>query len=122
MTKRAKPPQRRKAVPVTPSASSEPIPSPHPPTLSQLARTHTLEAIQTLAEIMMHSDDEKNRVSAAKALLERAWGRPGAGPKHSNPETSEIGTGPDVLESARQLLIDLASRKVGGMGGPGRVD
>lgn len=44
---------------------------------AQLARTHTRDAINVLAQIM-HDDSEpsKVRVSAANSLLDRGWGRP----------------------------------------------
>lgn len=44
--------------------------------LPKLAREWTEEAIATLAEIMRSSDDDRNRVVAAVALLDRGWGRP----------------------------------------------
>lgn len=42
----------------------------------ELARQHTEEAIETLAEIMLDKHgSESARVAAANALLDRAWGR-----------------------------------------------
>ena len=46
-------------------------------TLADVAREHTLEAIETLVGVMR--DDEQTgaaRVSAANAILDRGWGRP----------------------------------------------
>ena len=44
--------------------------------VSELARTFTTEAIETLAEIMRHAKDERVRGTAAQALLDRGWGKP----------------------------------------------
>lgn len=43
--------------------------------VKQLARAYTSESIEKLAE-WMRSDNAKASVSAATALLDRAWGRP----------------------------------------------
>lgn len=42
----------------------------------ELARQHTEEAINTLAQICRSGEKEQARVAAAEALLNRAWGRP----------------------------------------------
>ncbi len=42
----------------------------------ELARQHTIEAIETLVEIMRHGSPDRVRVEAARVLLDRAWGRP----------------------------------------------
>jgi hypothetical protein len=45
--------------------------------LVELARTHTPEAIETLAQIMANADaSDSARVSAANSLLDRGWGKP----------------------------------------------
>src|SRR5215469_1859131 len=44
-----------------------------PLNVQELARTHTEDAIQTLAECLR---DPRHKVAAAVALLERGWGRP----------------------------------------------
>jgi hypothetical protein len=41
--------------------------------VQQLARSHTPEAIQTLVECLK---DPRHKVTAAVALLDRAWGKP----------------------------------------------
>lgn len=49
--------------------------------VEELARAHTEEAIATLAEIMATNSKRVSaatRVSAARALLDYGWGRPGA--------------------------------------------
>jgi hypothetical protein len=44
--------------------------------LRDLARQHTTEAIEILLFIARNGKDEKARVSAANALLDRGWGKP----------------------------------------------
>lgn len=41
-----------------------------------LARQHTVTAIDALAEIAGGGESEAARISAAEALLNRAWGKP----------------------------------------------
>ncbi|NVE93382.1 DUF5681 domain-containing protein [Altererythrobacter lutimaris] len=45
-------------------------------TLTDLAREHTREAVETLVEIATGGESENARVSAAIALLDRGWGKP----------------------------------------------
>ena len=44
--------------------------------VAELARSYTREAIETLAELMRSSKDERVRGTAAQALLDRGWGKP----------------------------------------------
>ena len=44
--------------------------------VAELARSHTVEAIDTLVELMRHGKDDRVRGTAAQALLDRGWGRP----------------------------------------------
>jgi hypothetical protein len=44
--------------------------------VAELARSHTIEAIDTLVELMRHGKDERVRGTAAQALLDRGWGKP----------------------------------------------
>ena len=44
--------------------------------VAELARSYTREAIETLAELMSSSKDERGRGTAAQALLDRGWGKP----------------------------------------------
>lgn len=41
-----------------------------------LAREHSLAAIQRLAWLMENADSQRTQAAAAEALLDRAWGRP----------------------------------------------
>ena len=44
--------------------------------LSELAKTYTNEALETLVEVARNGRTDAARVSAASALLDRAYGRP----------------------------------------------
>src|SRR5437868_11963131 len=56
-----------------------------PEDISELARRHGQAAILVLAEIMNQEDAPAGaRVTAAKALLERGWGKPGKPPEDGN--------------------------------------
>ena len=44
--------------------------------VAELARSFTKEAIETLAELMRSSHDERVRGTAAQALLDLGWGKP----------------------------------------------
>ena len=44
--------------------------------VAELARCHTIEAIDTLVELMRHGKDGRVRGTAAQALLDRGWGKP----------------------------------------------
>ena len=43
--------------------------------VAQLARSYTIEAIDTLVELMRDGKDERVRGTAAQALLDRGWGK-----------------------------------------------
>ena len=43
--------------------------------VGELARSYTLEAIETLVDLMRHGKDERVRGTAAQALLDRGWGK-----------------------------------------------
>lgn len=45
--------------------------------LAMLAQEHAETAVQALADIAAHGESEAARVSAATAILDRAYGRPG---------------------------------------------
>ena len=46
--------------------------------LSELAKTYTEEALQTLVDVAKNGRSEAARVSAANALLDRGYGKPAA--------------------------------------------
>jgi hypothetical protein len=43
--------------------------------VAELARSYTLEAIDTLGKLMRDGKDERVRGTAAQALLDRGWGK-----------------------------------------------
>ena len=43
--------------------------------VAELARSYTLEAVETLVDLMRHSKDDRVRGTASQALLDRGWGR-----------------------------------------------
>ena len=43
--------------------------------VSELARSYTVEAIDTLVDLMRRGKDERVRGTAAQALLDRGWGK-----------------------------------------------
>ena len=47
-----------------------------PQRLSELAKTYTEEALQTLVDVARNGRTDAARVSAANALLDRAYGKP----------------------------------------------
>jgi hypothetical protein len=74
--------------------------------VKDLARTHTESAIKTLAEIMRSKKASPNaRVSAADAILDRAWGRPAQAIEMSGP-----GGGPIDVNRLAGLTDEQLSR------------
>lgn len=59
-----------------------------------LARQQTEPAIRALVEVMTTSEKGSERVSAAEALLNRAWGRP----------EQEVEVKGDLIDSIRVLV------------------
>jgi len=43
--------------------------------VSELARSYTVEAVETLVDLMRHSRDDRVRGTASQALLDRGWGK-----------------------------------------------
>ena len=43
--------------------------------VAELARSYTVEAVETLVDLMRHGKDERVRGTAAQALLNRGWGK-----------------------------------------------
>ena len=42
---------------------------------AELARSYTIEAVETLVDLMRHSKDDRVRGTASQALLDRGWGK-----------------------------------------------
>jgi len=43
--------------------------------VAELARSYTIEAVETLVDLMRHGKDDRVRGTAAQALLDRGWGK-----------------------------------------------
>ena len=43
--------------------------------VAELARSYTVEAVETLVDLMRHSRDDRVRGTASQALLDRGWGK-----------------------------------------------
>ena len=43
--------------------------------VAELARLYTVEAVETLVDLMRHSRDDRVRGTASQALLDRGWGK-----------------------------------------------
>ncbi len=43
--------------------------------VAELARSYTVEAVETLIDLMRHSRDDRVRGTASQALLDRGWGK-----------------------------------------------
>ena len=43
--------------------------------VAELARSYTVEAVETLVDLMRHSRDGRVRGTASQALLDRGWGK-----------------------------------------------
>ena len=65
-----------------------------------MARLHTAEALATLVTIMTNGDAPATaRVSAANAVLDRAWGKP-----RQDVELSSTGDAVEAIQMARQRV------------------
>ena len=43
--------------------------------VAEFARSHTVEAVETLVDLMRYSKDDRVRGTASQALLDRGWGK-----------------------------------------------
>ena len=43
--------------------------------VAELARSYTVEAVETLVDLMRYSRDDRVRGTASQALLDRGWGK-----------------------------------------------
>lgn len=48
----------------------------HKTTLSELARSHSEEALETLVDVMRNGQSDSARMAAATAILDRGYGKP----------------------------------------------
>lgn len=72
----------------------------------QLAREHSVEAVQRLVELMRSKDDDRVAFMAVSALLDRAWGKP----KEMKPEETNTQTAVDLSKLSdehKRLLLEM---------------
>lgn len=62
-----------------------------------LARAHTVEAIQALLEVVQTSPDDRARIAAAQALLDRGWGKPS--------ESVDVTSNGEKINPTAQVMI-----------------
>ena len=67
--------------------------------LSELAKTYTEEALQTLVDVARNGRTDAARVSAANALLDRAYGKPTA-----SEERAIVDMPPMIIELTSPLI------------------
>lgn len=60
--------------------------------LAEMAKGHAERALSVLAEIMVSSESDAARVSAANSILDRGYGRPFQAVHHSGPGGGPIAT------------------------------
>ena len=82
--------------------------------VSELARVHTMEALETLASVMRDAKAPASaRVSAASAILDRGHGK---APQHIETENISIMTDAELERQIREFAADM--RAMGGRASP----
>lgn len=78
--------------------------------LSDIAKEHTLTAMETLVSVLSDAEaPHAARVSAAKEIFDRGWGRPKQDHEHAGPNGNPIPLGIDVSNLDPAQLKVLAS-------------
>ncbi len=81
-----------------------------PPHVRALARSHTEEAIETLATIMRDENEKgSSRARAAEAILDRAWGKPASTMAVTGAEGAPM-QGPDPRAELKAIIDGIAAR------------
>jgi hypothetical protein len=82
---------------------------PVPRDIRTLAKAQSQGALMALGEIMRRGKPDAARVSAAVALLDRAWGKPVQAVEHSGPEGERLFPAPADLDDAHlERMLQLA--------------
>ena len=74
--------------------------------VTELARSYTTEAIDTLVDLMRHGKNERVRGTAAQALLERGWGKSRVEVVATHKSNSE-----SFIEALQEVAIRVKQRK-----------
>ena len=74
--------------------------------VTELARSYTTEAIDTLVDLMRHGENERVRGTAAQALLERGWGKARVEVVATHKSNSE-----SFIEALQEVAIRVKQRK-----------
>lgn len=78
-----------------------------------MAKDHADAALTTLADIAKFGESESARVSAATAILDRAYGRPPQSIEHSGPNGGPIATVIDAAGLSTSAMEELlAARRI----------
>lgn len=81
--------------------------------LSDMAQAHAEDALDTLVDIAKLGESESARVSAAIAILDRAYGKPPQSLQHSGPDGGPIPTVIDVASLSTNTMEELlAARRI----------
>ena len=82
----------------------------HPPRRAELARKHTIEALDVLVQIMLNEKAPPNaRVAAANTLLDRAYGK---APTFSTSDTQAFKRAIDMTDDELAAIVAGAKLKV----------
>jgi len=76
--------------------------------LMDLAKGHAETALQALVQIAQSSESDSARVSAANAILDRAYGKPVQGVTVGNPEGETFKTETKILDEAERFTSAIA--------------
>lgn len=75
--------------------------------LSQLARRHTVAAVETVLGVMNNEEaSDRDRISAANIILDRAWGKP------LQAVDVKVESARDIPSLTRDVLLALAAGQV----------
>lgn len=82
-------------------------------TLEELARSHAPTALDALVNVYQNSESDSARVSAASAVLDRGYGKPGQSVEHKGDADNPIAVSITESELARRALFALAKLTTG---------
>ena len=74
--------------------------------VAELARSYTVEAVETLVDLMRYSKDDRVRGTASQALLDRGWGKAKVGggqPSGGQSYIEALQAAAEVIEARKSL-------------------